>query len=238
MNIRLPSMPIILVSIALLAALGVSYWLTPRQLSPLVADGLDLETLIPQRIGNWEVDDQFFIVPAAKTETIADEIYDQTLARAYSNGLGDIIMLVIAFGADQGDATQLHRPEVCYTANGFEVSNIQPTLLDLGTELAGPLPALQLETTDKIRFEPVTYWMRVGNALPSSTLERQGAKLAYGLSGYIPDGVLVRVSSISREPEAAFELHKEFIGELIRATPVEYRSFLVGSLAPTVAPET
>jgi hypothetical protein len=46
-------------------------------------------------------------------------------------------------------------------------------------------------------------------------LERLMTQLGYGLSGRMPDGMLVRMSNISTNPTRAFEAHEEFAAALL-----------------------
>jgi EpsI family protein len=61
----------------------------------------------------------------------------------------------------------------------------------------------------------VTYWFIVGDRAVVGRLERLMVQLRLGLSGRIPDGMLVRVSSISANPAQAFNGQEEFIGALL-----------------------
>jgi hypothetical protein len=53
------------------------------------------------------------------------------------------------------------------------------------------------------RHEPVTFWFVVGEHVAVSGQQQKIAQLRYGVQGLIPDGMLVRVSSIDRDTEAA-----------------------------------
>ena len=54
-------------------------------------------------------------------------------------------------------------------------------------------------------------------------------RLAYGLSGEIPDGMLVRVSSISSDEPDAWRLQDQFIAELLAALGAAERVRLIGA---------
>jgi hypothetical protein len=55
----------------------------------------------------------------------------------------------------------------------------------------------------------------MGDRVVLGRLERLMVQLRFGLSGRIPDGMLVRVSSISSNPAQAFKGHEEFISALL-----------------------
>ena len=65
------------------------------------------------------------------------------------------------------------------------------------------------------RSEPVTYWFTMGDRVVLGRLERLIVQLRYGLAGRIPDGMLVRVSSISTHPTLAFKGHEQFVEALL-----------------------
>lgn len=223
--------------VLLYSALLVVAWLlmlalTPRKLSPSVANGFDLEEIVPKEFGEWKVDPRILPIQAVQTDTLADKIYDQTVSRGYRNTAGDLIMLVIAYGRNQSDTLQIHLPEICYAANGFEVSNLVRRNILAGGKEEMSLPVLSLEARIGNRHEPVTYWTRIGDALPTGNLDRQFHKISYGLRGYIPDGVLVRVSSISRGPGKDFEArHEAFIREFLQAVPNQHLPLFIGATA-------
>ena len=55
----------------------------------------------------------------------------------------------------------------------------------------------------------------MGDRVVLGRLERLMVQLRLGLSGRIPDGMLVRVSSISLNPAQAFNEQEEFISALL-----------------------
>lgn len=188
-----------------------------------------LETLFPGQFNEWRIDTSLPVVlPSPDAQAVLDRIYNQTLARTYVNGQGQRIMLSVAYGGDQSDNMAVHKPEVCYPAQGFEVLKSNDTSL----RLAGrDVPARRLLTRLGGRVEPLTYWITVGDRVPGASGFRQKfAQLGYGLRGSIPDGMIVRVSSIDRQAEAAWALQSRFLDELIAALPEDRRSRVVGAL--------
>ena len=114
-------------------------------------------------------------------------------------------MLMVAYGESQSDRLQLHHPEVCYTAQGFRVSRTSAAKLDYSPS-APPLNVTRLVAQREDRIEPITYWMRIGYDNSSSNWARQALKLGYGLRGWVPDGVLFRVSTIGIPAELSFKI--------------------------------
>ena len=99
--------------------------------------------------------------------------------------------MVTAFGPAQSYATQLHRPEICYPASGFEV--LEETSHDF--LVAGRVvPASILVAKRGLRSDSVLYWARLGSDYPRSLWEQRRAILGASLSGSPAEGVLVRFS--------------------------------------------
>jgi EpsI family protein len=214
-------------ALALLGALA-SHAMTPRQ---RMADARnhDLEHLIPARFAGWtQVPMHNIVVPDPARQRLENKLYSATLTRVYQNAKGEAVMLVVAYGSDQSDALQLHRPEVCYAASGYDVGPVRRDDVWLGGH---ELRITRVPTRDANGREPVSYWMRVGNRVVGGTLDRQLAKLSLGLAGVIPDGVLVRVSTreASAEPAKAYAMEDAFIGALLSSLDAPTRALLLGN---------
>jgi hypothetical protein len=71
--------------------------------------------------------------------------------------------------------------------------------------------------------------MRVGHDITTGVVDRQIVRLKYGLRGIIPDGALIRVSTIGLLPEESYKLQDEFIRDLLAAIPPSDLNFFTGS---------
>jgi EpsI family protein len=144
------------------------------------------------------------------------------------NRVGQRIMLSVAYGGDQSDGTSAHRPEVCYPAQGFEITanakSAQPAA-------GGTLAVRQLMSKLGGRNEPITYWVVVGNEVATSGIEQKLAQMRYGLRGIIADGMLVRVSSIDADMARGHAIQSDFIAEMAAAIPGPVRPRVFGDLA-------
>jgi EpsI family protein len=188
---------------------------------------VDLETLFPRSFGDWVVDDRMPVqLVSPDTAALLNKIYHQTLSRTYVNKAGERIMLSVAYGGDQSDATRAHRPEVCYPAQGFQViSSAEGTVSTPGE----PLRVRKLVTRLGGRTEPITYWIVVGDKVTVSGTEQKLAQLGYSVRGVIPDGMLVRVSNINPNAPAAYAAHAAFIADLHDALKPEARARILGA---------
>jgi EpsI family protein len=207
------------------AALAVA--LKPSQRMADELPPLSLEDAIPRSFGDWQVDDSIVPVdPSPDLQANLDAIYSQLLGRTYINSQGERIMLSIAYGADQsGDGSQVHRPEFCYTAQGFQVvaNNVGNLVTQYGT-----LPVRRLLAVQGRRNEPITYWITVGDKATLPGLSRKMEQLSYGLTGRIPDGMLVRVSSISSKNDSAYRLQEKFIRDMLQGMDSKDRLRVAG----------
>lgn len=210
--------PPIIVSLILGALMtlsaGAAKFITPTEFLAESLPPLVLESAIPVQFAGW-VEERNLVAAVVnpQAQAMISQIYAQTLSRTYLNKQGERIMLSIAYGKDQGDAVQVHYPEVCYPAQGFQLkSNRIGTL----STAQGSIPIKRLETVlGAQRYEPVTYWTTVGSEAITGGIGKKLAEMRYGLRGQIPDGLLFRVSSIDADSPAAFALQETFIQDLM-----------------------
>ena len=187
-----------------------------------------LEDSIPRKFGDWQVD-ATAAGPVASPDVEAEisKFYSEVVARTYVNSKGTRVMLSLAYGGDQGRALQVHKPEVCYEAQGFKI-----TFDGRGTveSTIGNIPVRRLVAIQGGRNEPITYWIRSGNQIVTGWYEQNKARLISGLiSGEIADGLLVRVSTIDPDKNEAYRTQDEFIQSLIANTKSVDHAMLVGS---------
>ena len=159
-------------------------------------------------------------------EKLVNKIYNQTLNRTYHNTNGDRVMLAIAYGSNQSDAMEVHKPEICYPDRGFQVTNLIKTLLPLPDHQT--IPIKRLVATQGNRIEPITYWTTVGNKVEVDSLKSKLAQIRYGLTGVIPDGLLFRVSSIDPNVQHAYAVQDDFTNQLINTLNTKSRTRIIG----------
>ena len=176
---------------------------------------VELETLFPASFGSWHVDTQVPVaIVSPDVQAMLNKLYNQTLSRTYVNRDGQRIMLSVAYGGDQSDAARAHRPDVCYPAQGFEILSIGRSMLQLPD---GTLPVERMVAKQGARIEPITFWFAIGDYVAVSGQDQKIVQLRYGLRGLIPDGMLVRVSSIDNDEEAAYALQADFVRQMQQA---------------------
>lgn len=191
---------------------------------------ISLENMVPKAFGDWQlrVNGSAQIIDPS-TQQLLETIYSETLTRTYINRDGYQIMLSIAYGKNQSDALQLHKPEVCYPAQGFQLTNKQP-----GSLMAGDLvlPTTRLMTKLDRRQEPVTYWTVVGDRAITSGIDKKLTEMRYAWNNRVPDGMLVRVSSIDGDIENAYKFQDQFAREMLAAIAPQNRQRFSGAGSP------
>lgn len=198
----------------MLAAAILAVLLQPHKRMADERPPLELARAIPASFGEWRIDTGMAPISVSPdVQARLNELYTQTLERSYVNGRQQRVMLSIAYGADQSsEGNQVHRPEFCYAAQGFHLrSNIIGNLV---TQY-GSLPVRRLLAVQGNRNEPITYWVTIGDKATLPGLSRKLNQLAYGLTGTVPDGMLVRVSSIDPDSSTAYALQEQFIRDML-----------------------
>lgn len=210
----------------LMAAAASAEVLRPRGRLILLPEGRSLEAVVPKDIGPWRpVESDAFVLP--KTEgSLADRLYNQTLSRFYTAEGRALVMLVVAYGAVQNDLLQLHRPEVCYPAVGFAVSGSRPSMIALND--TARLPARELTARSERRVEPILYWTRIGDDLPTTGREQRWVKLQQQMHGYLSDGILVRMSTVGEPSEKSSAELALFARTMIAAMAPKDRPSFIG----------
>jgi EpsI family protein len=216
--------------ILMLAASGLALALRPTV--KISAEGriIDFETIIPRTFGEWREESQNSAqIVDPQQQQVIKKIYTQTLNRTYVNNKGYRVMLALAYGEDQRDSMQVHYPEICYPAQGFALQDKKTGTLDTET---GPIAVTRILTSLGPRNEPVTYWTTVGDRVVQTGIQKKIAEMSYGLNGKIPDGMLIRVSSIDADAAHAYEMQDRFADQMLRDLKPEYRKRLDGNPQP------
>jgi len=216
----------LLLGILMLAASLASIAFTPKLVGDTSAS-VNLQDQMPLHFGEWhaEVNTSRLIVSPQVEKTLA-ALYSETLNRTYINANGDRIMLSLAYGGNQGRRDlQVHKPEVCYVAQGFQISGMTKAEVVLPKQ---SIPVMHLVAVQGKRTEPITYWIRSGNVLVRGWFEQNKARITAGLNGEINDGLLVRVSSISNEPEKAYDMQEMFIKSMLNAISLQNQPMFLG----------
>lgn len=216
----------LIIGLLMFAAAGLAFALKPTQKISDTGPRIDLETLIPKQFGDWKLDESIApLIANPEQQALLNKIYNQTLSRTYINTKGERIMLSIAYGGDQSDSMAVHKPEVCYPAQGFQILKNRDDFLSTGT---GEIPVKRLLAQQGPRNEPITYWLTVGDTVAATGLMWKLNQVKYGLTGKIPDGLLFRISSIQSDNAAAYRMQDDFARALFGVLSPDARERLIG----------
>jgi len=223
----MPSRRDLLIGGASLAAAGTAYARMPR--NPLMLIGKDeLDHIIPLKIDDWTYETASGLV-LPPPDQLARLLYDQQVARSYTSSDDLPVMLLLAYGSSQSGMLQIHRPEICYPASGFHLTETQVTSIPLSAGRA--VASRSFTANSDTRVEQVLYWTRIGDLVPTSWVSQRLAVVRSNLQGQIPDGLLVRLSTVSDDVEHALATLKKFARAMIETMPLERRRMLIGPIA-------
>lgn len=215
--------------ILMLGSVALAEMVKPRKYWADVIGEPHYSTLIPLQFGDWQAipNGGKIMVNPVQEENLM-RLYSETFARSYRNARTKrVIMLSIAYGRDQANDTQLHTPEACYPSQGFRVENRTEHTV---ASKFGPLESVQLMTTmGARRTEPLTFFIRVGDEVARGSRDRNLARIKMALRGYRVDGMLFRVSEVTKR-DGAYELQDQFINDLLGSLSPEGRRRIIGSV--------
>ena len=94
--------------------------------------------------------------------------------------------------------------------------------------LLEPLGATRLVAGTGARNAPISYGRVIGHDVASVGYGHRIALLKYGLTGHVPDGMLIRVSSIDDDEPAAFAAQDVFLRDMLDAMAPDFRRRILG----------
>lgn len=211
---------------AFLAAGAGAYALKPRRKVTLLT-GAKMASVVPTTFGPWESQTAEGLVQPETEGKLAAKLYSEMVSRVYMNTeTEDAVMMLIAYGDTQSDLLQLHRPEACYPAVGYRITQSKAATVPLANGARLPGRHVVAERTE--RRENIVYWTRLGEFLPDSEGAQREARLRTAMTGVIPDGALFRFSNL-RDDDKAFPTIDGFIASMIQAVAPKYRPALIGN---------
>lgn len=191
------------------------------------------EQAVPTAFGEWRLLPNPMVQASVSTEgaTSTDQPYDEVVSRSYVNAQGEVVMLALAYGKNQRQEVKVHRPELCYPAQGFKVLSLAPhTFEGVQSALTGqPVNGQRMVVDARGMKEVVSYWIRIGDTYSSNPWQIRWQIIQEGLQGRMTDGILVRVSQ--RVPKDAnvvphHQLMEKFAADLVAALPEATRAYL------------
>jgi EpsI family protein len=213
-----------LIGTALLGVGGVAMARQPKpNATPVRKEALD--RMVPAQIGGWAYRDTSGLV-LPPPDGLSDSLYSGLVTRTYVSPDRLPMMLLVAYSNVQDGMLQVHRPETCYPASGYRLS---PTHFEhVPNGVGGGISASAFSADGISRTEQVLYWTRIGNLFPTSWLDQRLAVVRANLDGVIPDGVLVRISTLAPDMDAAHADLAAFAAQLVKSASPTARQLLIG----------
>ncbi|KKC25151.1 exosortase-associated protein EpsI, V-type [Sphingomonas sp. SRS2] len=184
-----------------------------------------LDALFPKTVGDWEYKTDSGLVLPPEDE-LRDRLYSRVLTRYYAAPNQMPIMFLVAYSSEQDGMLQVHRPEICYPAAGYEVMQQRFIPLDVGGGLT--IPGHYLNARSTSRQEQLIYWTRIGNDFPTRWWAQHWAVAKENLKGRVPDGVLVRISTSAPDDKTAMTALTRFIPKMLEQLSPTARRVLFG----------
>lgn len=218
-----------IISVLLLLAAGLAVLATPRLRENTAP--VDMDSITPNAFGSWTVMSNAALqVGLTTTANDINQPYDQTVMRTYVDGQGHAIQVALAWGKHQRQEIKIHRPELCYPAQGLAVESLKetqfPLVLPNQQHVVGKRMVAQSSSGQK---ELVSYWIRIGSLYSGNAWQTRLHIMQEGLAGRVTDGVLVRVSqriANDQDFDAAFARQEQFITDLYKASPATLQHIL------------
>lgn len=216
----------VILGLSLAAASGIAQARLPVPVSPRIKEDR-FTAMIPKKVGDYSFDTESGLV-LPPSDALSDRLYDNLVTRTYTNPAGQVVMLLVAYNNKQDGVLQIHRPEICYPAGGYTLTSVDPITVPLTA--SSQLPSQVFGANSEARNEVVLYWTRVGDEFPRRWLEQRWAVAEANLRGIVPDGVLVRVSTLGNDFSRTTPVLTDFIRDMYRASGEQMRGLLFGDL--------
>ena len=192
-----------------------------------------LADVLPKQVGQWqEVLNPLVQVSMSTTaaETTQDQPYDDQITKTYADAGGHHIMVAVAYGAKQRQEIKIHRPELCYPAQGWKVVSQSPVVFNLHSPSGQPVLGHRMLAAQEQVSEAVSYWIRIGESYSDSPWTTRMVIIREGLKGRMTDGVLVRFSQRippGTDPTEAYTLQEQFARQFVAAVRQDGRALLL-----------
>jgi EpsI family protein len=208
------------------ALLAAGCWgLRPQRAFARLSDDA-LNRALPDAIGGYHMyPGGDFIVPPE--DELSRKLYDKTVTRVYVPPVQTQapVMALFAYGSTQNLTLELHRPEECYPMQGFTLSGTRAIPLRVGGHA---VPATFVTASRAGRTEHVLFWSRIGTVFPPSRWSESWTVAKANMRGIMPDGMLVRLSMIHDDADAARSALTAFAGGLGTALSPVGRQIVLG----------
>ena len=235
--------PALAIAACCLATAVAAHYLRPTH--TVERDNVKLDAVLLPQAGGWrEVKSnlvQMSLTPdGTDLSRAVAASYDDTAMTSYADAEGNVVMVALAYGRLQRQEGKIHRPELCYSAQGYAVDKSAPVpLAGLSSNASEPVLVHRLMATGRDRREIVSYWIRIGDLFSTSAFQTRTYIMKTGLEGKIPDGVLFRVSQVvpgdlsDAALQKAYARQEEFMSVLAKSLKGGAQQMLLGDRLTT-----
>lgn len=213
----------VLVGATLATASAAGFAAQPRIVNPRISND-EFESWIPRAIGPWSLEGTSGVV-LPPPDQLSDRLYDNLITRVYTGPGSDAVMMLIAYNFKQDGVLQLHRPEFCYAAGGYQLDSALPVSLVLAP--GREIPATAFTAVSPTRTEQVLYFTRLGDSFPRDWVGQRASVLWANLRGEIPDGAMMRVSMFEADQRRALDMLRGFLASFFKQTPAALHHMLI-----------
>jgi len=200
----------------------------PTKFLATIAQRQPLATEIPKVFKHWsKLPTDIVTVLDPTKQAVLDYLYSETLSANYVNANNQLLMLSVAYGKDQSEKHELHKPDLCYPAQGFTILEERDFPLKLDAHRS--IFVRYLKAQKGQRIEPLIYWTTAGNYVYHNSLQQRIIKFKYGRDNIIPDGMIVRVSILTNDSAVALAAMTDFVEDWYATIPEIQRSRYFGN---------
>jgi len=185
-----------------------------------------IDQALPDTFDTWVRAEYLGLAPAkviAPAEAAEGVMVSEAI---YFGSNNERVMVSLSYAPNQFDSRfTAHRPEYCYKAQGFTTGPTNDRALRLADR---EFEVRSLTVSKGPRQETVTYWMTLSGQPVLPGLSRMAAQIGYAVRGEIPDGYLIRVSTINDDDKQAFDINRRFLTAWASSMEKEWHQQLVG----------
>lgn len=226
-SMRKPIHTSLLLGILMIGTSFISNISKPSRLMSEIDPRVSLLDELPQHFTRWtKLQNNVAEIVDPSRQAVLKYLYTETLSASYRNANDVLVMLSIAYGKDQSDGHDVHKPDLCYPAQGFAIIEQNDMVLALDTHRS--ITVKYMKTQNRSRIEPLIYWTTSGNYLYSNKLQKKLIDINYTKKRLIPDGMVLRVSTIEADSQLAIESITDFVKDWYAAMPEQQRDRYFG----------
>jgi len=150
-----------------------------------------------------------------------NKFISEALVYTYKHENGSRLVFIIL------DAGNFHHPNVCFTASGYEIQEMDDTIFSLDTR---SIKAHTLLTERKDQKNVSFYWIIIDGQVVENWVGQKIRQLYYSLFNRKRVGLMVRIDipTLTQDVAVARNVAQQFISELSRKIEKEKADFIFG----------